>query len=81
MGLLEDDVLDRLLADLCQEHASVSESRGLSSPFDFHFSIRCTLPPKAIVSHRRPHHVIDAIYGNHIGSFEASERAMPDGSG
>jgi hypothetical protein len=75
MGLLEDDVLDRLLAALCQAHSSTGERRTLSLPFGFHFSIHSPLPSKAIVSHHRPHHVIDTVYGKHIGNWEASKRA------
>jgi hypothetical protein len=75
MGLLEDDALDRLLAALCQAHSSTGERRTLSLPVGVHFSIHCPLPSKAIVSHHRPHHVIDTVYGKHIGGLQASKRA------
>jgi hypothetical protein len=75
MGLLEDDVLDRLLAALCQAHSSTGERGILSLPFGFHFSIYCPLPSEAIVSHHRPQHVIDTVYGKHIGDLQASKRA------
>jgi hypothetical protein len=74
MGLLEHDVLDGLLVALRKAHTSADE-KGAPSPFGFHFSIPCALPPESIVGHHRPHYVFDAVYGKHIGCLDTSARA------
>ena len=66
-AMVEDEVLARLVACLSEAHARAAESGSPVAPPGLHFSLPGALPAGAIVGHRRPRYVVDAVYGHHLG--------------
>lgn len=66
LRLITDDELARLATALAEALAALRTTGALPSPFGFHFSIPCALPPEAVVARRRPRRVVDWVYGRHI---------------